>query len=197
MLEKDYMKKKYKSFKEFLGIACSRELEYFIFDSQFTSAFNYRMKKLSEEVKDSGKDNISFSVIFNTEDEVAIIDASIVGSYISNNFVAHMENKYKGIVINKIIKNVINGKEKNKQDFIIISYDILYKTLEELYKDIKYNKEVLNKYIKEYKLEENIRKDIPIVVCSLLILEDMCAYLSIHKEIFLNVIDKAISSKRV
>ena len=197
IMEKDFMKKSYKSFSEFLSAACSRELEYFIYDSKFTSAFNYRMKKLMEEAESKGKENINFSIIFNTEEEIAIIDAAIIGRYVSNSFIALMESKYKGITINNIIKKVINGNEKNKEDFIIVSYNIIHKVMDELYKDIKYNKKVLDEYVKEYKLEGYKNKDLPIVICDLLILEDICAYLKIDKSELIKSLNKIISSEKL
>lgn len=190
------MKKSYKSFNEFLLAACSRELEYFIYDSKFTSAFNYRMKKLMEEAESKGKENINFSIIFNTEEEIAIIDAAIIGRYVSSNFIAVMESNYKGITINNIIKKVTNGNEKNKEDFIIVSYNTIHKVMDELYKDIKYNKKVLDEYVNEYKLEEYKNKDLPIVICALLILEDICGYLKIDKEEFIKSLNKIISWKK-
>ncbi|KOA19625.1 hypothetical protein CLHOM_17140 [Clostridium homopropionicum DSM 5847] len=191
------MKKSYKSFSEFLSAACSRELEYFIYDSKFTSAFNYRMKKLMEEAENKGKGSINFSIIFNTEEEVAIIDAAIIGRYVSNSFITIIESKYKGIAINNIIKKVTIGNEKNKEDFIVVSYNTIHKVMEELYKDIKYNKKVLEEYVKEYKLEEYRNRDLPIVICSLLILEDICGYLKIDKSELIKSLDKIISSKRL
>ncbi|MEA4825796.1 MAG: hypothetical protein VB130_04065 [Clostridium sp.] len=197
MGDKEHLKRNYKSFSEFLSVVCSRELEYFILDSKFTSAFNYRMKKLIEEVKKEGKDDIEFSVIFNTQGEVVLIDANIIGGYVSNNYSVSMDKFYKGAALNKIIREVINGNEKSKKDFIIISYDIIYKTLEELYKDIKYKKEILNTYVEKYNLEGFKKETIPIVVAVLLITEDICKYLSFDDYILKDSIDKIISSKRV
>lgn len=197
MGDKEHLKRNYKSFSEFLSVVCSRELEYFILDSKFTSAFNYRMKKLIEEVKKEGKDDIEFSVIFNTQGEVVLIDANIIGGYVSNNYSVSMDKFYKGASLNKIIREVINGNEKSKKDFIIISYDIIYKTLEELYKDIKYKKEILNTYVEKYNLEGFKKERIPIVVAVLLIMEDICKYLSFNDYILKDSIDKIISSKRV
>jgi len=191
------MKKNYKSFSEFLSEACSRELEYFIYDSKFTSAFNYRMKKLVEEAENKGKGNINFSIIFNTEEEVAIIDAAIIGRYVSNSFIALIESKYKGIAINNIIKKVTNGNEKNKEDFIVVAYNTIHKVMEELYKDIKYNKKILDEYVKEYKVEEYKNKDLPILICGLLILEDICGYLKIEKTELIKSLNKIISSKKL
>lgn len=197
MGDKEHLKRNYKSFSEFLSVVCSRELEYFILDSKFTSAFNYRMKKFIEEVKKEGKDDIEFSVIFNTQGEVVLIDANIIGGYVSNNYSVSMDKFYKGAALNKIIREVINGNEKSKKDFIIISYDIIYKTLEELYKDIKYKKEILNTYVEKYNLEGFKKETIPIVVAVLLITEDICKYLSFDDYILKDSIDKIISSKRV
>ena len=196
MREKDYLKKSYKTFVEFLSVVCSRELEYLILDSSFTSAFNYRIKKMIDQVKKEGKDGIEFSVLFNTQGEVALIDANIIGSFISNNYCASIEKYYKEANLNKIVKEIINGNEKSQKDFIMISYNIIYKTLDELYKEIKYKKDVMDNYVKEYKLENHKNPDLPIVVGVLLILEDVCKYLSIDVILLQNSIDKIISSKK-
>lgn len=197
MGDREHLKRNYKSFSEFLSVVCSRELEYFILDSKFTSAFNYRMKKLIEEVKKEEKKDIEFSVIFNTQAEVVLIDANIIGGYVSNNYSVSMEKFYKGAVLNKIVREVVSGNKKSKKDFIIISYDIIYKILEELYKDIKYKKEILNTYIDKYNLESYKKERLPIAIAVLLIMEDICKYLSFDDYILKESIDKIISSKRV
>lgn len=197
MKDKDYLKKSYKTFVEFLSVVCSRELEYLILDSKFTSAFNYRIKKMLNEVKKEGKEGIEFSVLFNTEDEIALIDANIIGSFISNNYCASIEKYYKGANINKVIKEIINGNEKNQEDFIMISYRIIYKTLDELYKEIKYKKDVVDSYVRNYRLEGYRNEYTPIVIGVLLILEDVCKYLSISEVLLQNSINKIISSKRL
>lgn len=193
MEEKDHLKKSYKSFIELFSIVCSRELEYFILDSSFTSAFNYRIKKILDDSNKKDKDNIELSVLFNTQGEVAIIDANIIGDFITNNYSAAIEKYYKGIEINKVIKEIVNGKEKVQKDFLMISYNILYKTLEELYKDVKYKKDIADNYVKKYKLENYKKEDLPVIILIVLILEDICKYMSISQVLLESSIYKIIS----
>jgi hypothetical protein len=61
---------------------------------------------------------------------------------------------------------------------------------------MKYKKDVMDNYVKEYKLENHKNPDLPIVVGVLLILEDVCKYLSIDVILLQNSIDKIISSKK-
>lgn len=197
MKEKDYLKKNYKTFVEFLSVVCARELEYLILDSNFTSAFNYRIKKMIDEARAKGKAEIDFSVLFNTQGEVVLIDADIIGSFISNNYCVSIENYYKGANLNKVIKEIVNGNEKTQNDFIMLSYKVLYKTLMDLYKDIKYKKDIKDSYVAKYKLQNYKSEDLPVVIAILLILEDVCKYLSISEELLHSCMNKIISSKRV
>lgn len=197
MRDKEHLKKNYKSFTQFLSTVCARELEYFILDSKFTSAFNYRIKKMVDEVKREGKEDIEFSVLFNTEGEIVLIDADIIGNFISNNYVVSVQKYYKDTTLNKIIKEVINGSEKGQRDFVTVSCAIFYKTLEELYKDIKYKKETVVKYGISYGLQTYEGENLPIIVAILLIMEDVCEYLSINKSILKDSINVVISSKKI
>lgn len=196
MRDKDYLKKDYKSFKDFLSMAIAKDLEYFVLDSKFTSAFNYRIKRLLDEIKKEGKDDIDFSVLFNTEGEVSLIDANILGNFISNSYVLLIEKYYKNITLEKIVKEVVGGNEKNKRDFIMISCSLMYKVLRELYKDITYKKEIVNKYRLTYKIENYEGEDSPVITVILLIMEDVCQYLSINRNILLNAISTMITAKK-
>ena len=173
------MKKVYRNFVDFVSECSSRELEYFIFDSRFTTAFNQRVSEMMNEIRNEGKKSIELAIIFNTEGEIALIDSFIIGSYIGNNYVKHMEEYYKESSLNKIVKYVVNGNEKSKMDFLILSYNILYKTLNSIYSDIKCKKETLENYIKLYNLKHCQHDDCTIVVASILIVEDICKYMGI------------------
>ncbi|MCY6483319.1 hypothetical protein OW763_02975 [Clostridium aestuarii] len=197
MKNDNHLKKDYKNFKQFLATVCAKELEYFILDSEFTSAFNYRIKKIIDEIQKEGKKDIEFSVLFNTSSEVALIDADIIGSFISNTYSKEIEEYYKGILLDKIIKEVINGNEKVQNDFITISYSILYRTINELYKEIKCKKEIIKRYINKYNLQEHKEKTIGINIAILLILEDVCEYISIENKILNDSVHKIISSKKI
>lgn len=180
---KDYMKKVYRNFSEFVSECSSRELEYFIFDSKFTTAFNERIEELMNEIETEGKKSVELAIIFNTEGEIALIDSFIIGNYIGNNYVKHMEEYYKEASLNNIVKHVVNGNEKSKKDFAILSYTILYDTLNSIYCDIKCRKETLEDYIKLYNLKHCKDDDCSIVVASILIVEDICKYIGIKEDI--------------
>lgn len=180
MENKDYMKKVYKNFSDFIYECSSHELEYFILDSKFTTSFNQRVKELIDEIKEEGKKSIELSIIYNTEGEIALIDSYVIGNYIGNNYTKHMQEYYKENSLNKIVKYIVNGNEKSKRDFLILSYDILYNTLNSVYSEVKCKRETLNNYVQSYNLKHCQNDDCSIVVISILILEDISKYLSIE-----------------
>lgn len=196
MNNKDFMKKAYRNFSQFVEEASFHELAYFILYSRFTSMFNCRMKELVGEINNDGKSIIEASVIFNTNGEVALIDGVIIGKYVGNNYGVNMEASYKNATLNKVVKHVVNGSKKAQQDFIAISYNILYKIFNELYKEVKCRKDLCEKYKKQYLISNYKGNDISIVLCSLLILEDICKYLGIKQELLLNYIKNKTIEKR-
>lgn len=196
MKNKDFMKKAYRNFTQFVEEASFRELAYFVLDSKFTSMFNCRMKELVGEINIDGKSIIEASVIFNTNGEVALIDGAILGKYVGNNYGVNMESSYKNITLNKVVKHVVNGSEKAQKDFIAISYNILYKTFNELYKEVKCRKDLCEKYKEQYLISDYRGSDIAIVLCSLLILEDICKYLGIKPKLMLDYIKNKTIQKR-
>lgn len=195
MKGKDYMKKVYKHFSEFIYECSSRELEYLILDSRFTTSFNQNVKGKIDEIRKEGKKSIDLAIIFNTEGEIALIDSYVIGSYIGNNYTKHMEEYYKETSLNKIVKYVVNGNEKSKKDFLVLSYTILYNGLNSIYCDVKCKKEVLVNYIKLYELKHCEHDDCSIVIASILMLEDICKYIGISEDILRNVI-KSVTEKR-
>lgn len=197
MRSKEYMRKIYRKFSDFVSIASARELEYFIMDSRFTSSFNYRMKKMVDEIKKEKNDDIEFSILFNTEDEIALIDANILGKYIGNNYNIKIEEYYKNASLNKIVRDVINGSEKSQKDFITISYSILYRTFDTIYSEIRCKKDTVDKYKRDYLLTEYDEKDIGAVIASVLILEDICRYIGIRENIVLQAINNAVFRKNI
>lgn len=197
MRSKEYMRKIYRKFSDFVSIASARELEYFIMDSRFTSSFNYRMKKMVDEIKKEKNDDIEFSILFNTEDEIALIDANILGKYIGNNYNIKIEEYYKNASLNKIVRDVINGSEKSQKDFITISYSILYRTFDTIYSEIRCKKDTVDKYKRDYLLTEYDEKDIGAVIASVLILEDICRYIGIRENIVLQAINDAVFRKNI
>lgn len=195
MRSKDYMKKVYKNFSEFVAECSSRELEYFIFDSKFTTAFNQRINELMNDIRMQGKKSVDLAIIFNTEGEIALIDSFIIGSYVGNNYVKHMEEYYKEASLNNIVKHVVNGNEKSKKDFLVLSYTILYDTLNSMYSEIKCKREALESYTRLYSLKHCEHDDCSIVVASILIVEDICKYMGIKGSVLVESI-KSIVTKR-
>lgn len=196
MRSKEYMRKIYRRFSDFVSIAAARELEYFVLDSKFTSSFNYRMKNLINDIKKEKNDDIEFSILFNTEGEIALIDANILGKYIGNNYNITIEEYYKNASLNKIVRDVINGSEKSQKDFVTISYSILYHTLDAIYSEIKCKKDSVDKYKKDYLLTEYTGEDIGAVIASILIIEDICRYIGIRENLVLQAINDIVVRKK-
>lgn len=184
-MNKNYLKKIYRNFVDFASEASARELEYFILDSKYTTAFNARMKEMMDDVAKEGRENIEFSIIFNTEGEISIIDSDIIGRYLGNNYNISVERYYRTKSLNGIVNLVVNGNDKNKIDFLMISYRIIYNTLDCIYSEIVFKKETEKMYQKVYSFEGYDGADLPLIICTILILEDICKYLSIP-ESFLN-----------
>ena len=189
---KSYLNKAYKNFSDIVYVVATKELQYFITKGEFTSYFNYRMKKILSEISEEKNELLDAGVFFNTEGEITLIDAEIVGKFIQDNYRMKMLEFYKNTSLNKIIREVVNGSEKTKGDFILISYSILYNTLKELYKTISCKKANTIVYKNRYALEDYNKEDCTMVIAVLLILEDLCKYVGIDrhkmlKEIKVNI----------
>jgi hypothetical protein len=197
MRSKEYMKKIYRRFSDFVAIAASKELEYFVLDSKFTSSFNYRMKKMIEEIKQEKNEDIEFSILFNTNGEIALIDANVIGRYIGNNYNITIEEYYKNASLNKIIRDVINGSEKSQKDFITISYSILYHTIDTIYSEIKCKKDIVDNYKRDYMLVDYNEADIGAVIACILIIEDICRYIGIRENLVLQSVNGAVLRKNI
>jgi hypothetical protein len=197
MRSKEYMKKIYRRFSDFVAIAAARELEYFVMDSKFTSSFNYRMKKMLDEIKTEKKDEIEFSILFNTNGEIALIDANLIGRYIGNNYNVTIEEYYKNASLNKIVRDVINGSEKSQKDFITVSYSILYHTLDTIYSEIKCKKDIVDNYKRDYMLTDYDEADIGAVIACLLIIEDICRYIGIRENLVLQAVNEVVLRKKI
>lgn len=195
MMNKDYLTKVYKSFYDFVAVAAAKELEYFILDSKFTSAFNYRMKKIVEDINKDGAIGTDIFVMFNTNSEIVIIDAQVLGAYIADVYSEKMKTYYKGAELNKVIRDTVNNNEKIQRDFLTISYKIVYNALNEIYMDIKYRKEVLDRFKAYYGIENEDRKDMPLIILTLLIIEDVFKYMGIDKNCFVNIIKESLQKR--
>lgn len=194
-MNKEYLRTVYRKFSEFVAVASARELEFLVLDSKFTSSFNYRIKKMVEELKEEGKENIDASIMFNTKGEVALIDANILGSYIGYNYNLHIENYYKNASLNKVVKEVVNGNEKAQCDFIKVSYSVIYNTMDEIYSEVTCKKDVLDKYKEDYMITEYHGENNVAIIVSILILEDVCKYLGIQDRLMLNCINSIVLKK--
>ena len=60
--------------------------------------------------------------------------------------------------------------------------------VQEVYKDIKYKKEIANRYIKKFNINTYKDEDLFIITIILLISEDICRYIGIKKNILENSI---------
>ncbi|MBU3126915.1 hypothetical protein LGL55_05570 [Clostridium tagluense] len=178
---KNYLNKAYKNFSELVYVVSTKELQYFITKGEFTSFFNYKMRKMLSEISDQKNGLLDASIFFNTEGEITLIDAEIIGKFIQDNYVLKMLEYYKNTSLNKIIREVVNGSEKAKGDYILISYSILYNTLNELYKTISCKKANTIVYKNRYELEGYYKEDCTMVIAVLLILEDLCKYIGVDR----------------
>lgn len=179
--DKNHLKKAYKNFSELVYVVSAKELEVFITKGEFTSFFNSRMKKIIAEINEEKNEIIDAGVFFNTKGEITLINAEIVGKFIEDNYKLKMMEYYKNTSLNKIIRGVVNGGEKTKGDFILISYSILYDTLRELYKTISCKKTSMVIYRNRYALEDYKNDDCTMVIAVQLILEDLCKYIGVNR----------------
>jgi len=193
----DYIKKVYRKFSKFIEIAAIREQEYFILDAKYTNEFNIKVKELLKEIELEGKNNVEVSVIFDTKGDIVLIDGDIIGKYIANCYNYSIGNYYKEDSLNRIVREVINGSDKAQDDFIRISYAVIYNTLGSLYKEIKCKKEILRQYKNKFGFYNNQYEDEVLIVLSLLILEDISKYITIKPEAFLSCIQHIKDKKNV
>ncbi|MCB2293407.1 hypothetical protein LGK95_07715 [Clostridium algoriphilum] len=178
---KSHLNKAYKSFSELVYVVSAKELEFFITKGEFTSYFNNRMKKILSEINEEKNGILDVGVFFNTKGEITLIDAETLGKFIEDNYALKMVEYYKNTSLNRIIREVVNGSEKAKGDFILISYSILYDTLNELYKTISCKKSSLIIYKNRYALDDYPNDDCTMVIAALLILEDLCKYIGVNR----------------
>ena len=179
------MKKKIssKGFFEFVNLVSARELEYFIFESSYTTKFNNGIKDIVEDLKKQGKINIEFMILFNTKGEIALINEEIIGGYVGENLIQDLKQNYNIENINELIDDMEKKSYEEKQEFIEIIYRSLCRILNEIYKEVKYRKEIEESYRKRYIIEKINGQELPIAIVSILIVEDICAYLSFDVEL--------------
>jgi hypothetical protein len=195
MNNKEFMRKVYRKFSDFIAVAAAHELDLLVFDAKYTTDFSYRLKHILNEIRESGRTVAELSVLFNTNGDVAVIDSEIVGRYISDRYTVEMEEYYKDASLNKIVKSVVNGSRKVKQDFLSISYEIIYTCIDELYMEIKCRKDMLEQYKEEFKLTSYNEEDSSAVIAALLMLDDIAKYIGIRDENITELISSCIYKK--
>jgi len=178
---KNYLNKAYKNFSELVYVVSAKELEFFITKGEFTSYFNNRMKKILAEINEEKSEILDAGVFFNTKGEITLIDAETVGKFIEDNYSLKMIDYYKNTSLNKIIREIVNGSEKSKGDFILISYTILYGIINELYKTISCKKTSMIIYRNRFAIEDYHKDDCTMVIAVLLILEELCKYIGVNR----------------
>lgn len=196
MEKRDFILKVYRNFSEFISESSRREMEVVIIDSKYTKEFNLNIKNLYESIKLDGNHNIEFTIFFNTMGEIAIIDGFILGNYVADKYTLAMEEYYKKNKLNKVVKQIVNGSIKSMEDFLILSEKVLYNTFLDMFSEIKTKKDIIDKYTWQKALLKNYKeKDLYIILIILLILEDICKYLGINKDILSETYNKIISQK--
>lgn len=181
------MRRRYAHFSDLITASAARELGLLVLSADYTRAFSIRLGNLLNEFDSRERDLASISVMFNTEGDIAIIDEALVGRFVALRYKTVMEEYYKGTPLNKIIKAVMEGGEKRVLDFLSISYDVLYESLQELYKEIRCKKEVLNKFRQRYNIASYNREDSAAVTLVLMILEDIVSYIGVKESYILTL----------
>ncbi|GFZ33683.1 hypothetical protein CSC2_42090 [Clostridium zeae] len=180
MKNNDFMKKTYNNFSDFVRVASSRELSYFLLDAKYTSGFSSQMNRLISELRKEGNLAADFVMFFNTDGEIAIFDEDLLGTYIGDRFLAEIESKYGNKNLNYIIKSVINNSDSVQKDFAQVCYEVIVNILDEIYMEMKYKKDLGEFYKKTLSLDDESIDNLPLKIAALLIVEDMCRYLGIN-----------------
>lgn len=186
MSKENSVKRFSNNFSDFLSDVIVEKMRIFILDGSFKKNFNEDMKKMIKEIKGSKKEKIDLIIMFNTEGNIAIIDESIIAKIIYNDYENLMKVYYRIFSLNKLIKNVLKGDKIIRENFIKVSYKILYNSLIRIYSELKCRKDIIVKYRLKYNLVNYNKEDISIIVLIILILEEICSqfnldYISIKK----------------
>lgn len=172
-----------KDFFDFIKLVGARELEYFICEANYTTTFNNNIKGIVDELIDQGKKSIEFMVLFNTKGEIALINEEIIGGYLGGKLIEDLRLHYRVDDINVLAEEISKKEYIDKQEFIVTSYQSICRILKEIYKDIKYRREEGESYKNRYSLNSINEEGLPISIASILVLEDICAYLSFDVEL--------------
>lgn len=181
---------KYKNFMQFLELVSANELNYFILDSKFKDGFNQRMKSLVKEIKEDFDGDLR--IVFNTHGEVAIIDSTVLSTYISDLYRRTMEAKYKGNRIEDIIKKTCDSGDIVKISFLKVSYASLYQSFDSIYKEIAYKNQHLENNKKYFGIEGYKKSDAAIVILTLMVLEDISKYISVKRNVLMDAIKEML-----
>lgn len=181
------MRRRYSHFSDLVAAASARELGYLILSAEYTKGFSRGLKGIIDELRGNERLLASVSVMFNTEGDIAIIDEALVGRFIAIKYKNTLENYYKNTTLNKIVKAVATGGEKAAIDFLSISYDVLYETLREMYKEVKCKKELIDNFKKRYNLVSYNKEDASVVIAVLMIIEDIIKYIGINETYILTI----------
>lgn len=181
------MRRKYSHFTDLVAAAAARELSFLILSAEYTKGFSLRLKHIMDELNGRERDLASVSVMFNTEGDIAIIDEALIGRFVAIKFNSTMEEYYKGASLNRIAKAVMEGEEKRIMDFLSLCYDVLYDSIEEMYKEVRCRKDVMENFKKRYNIASYNREDSPVVTAVLMIMEDIINYLGIKESYILTI----------
>ncbi|WP_139903865.1 hypothetical protein [Clostridium thermarum] len=181
------MKRRYSHFSDLVAAASARELGYLILSAEYTKAFSHGLKVIIDELRGNERLLASVSVMFNTEGDIAIIDEALVGRFIAIKYKNTLENYYKNTPLNKIVKAVATGGEKTAIDFLGISYDVLYETLREMYKEVKCKKDLIDNFKNRYNLVSYNKEDATVIIAVLMIMEDIIRYIGINETYILTI----------
>lgn len=184
MEDLNYVENSNKDFMDFMEQVISTEIDSYIIDSSFTKEFNKRLIEVMDEIRKSNPD-IEFSIIFNVDKEISLIDSLILGKFTIDLYFVYMSQYYRSKDLMTILSYMHNEDETQKRRFIVDSMHIFYNIFNEMFKDIKYNKSVSYKYKKYYKLSKLKNKKDSLMVLVILILEDMCKYFKIKNSLLI------------
>ncbi|NLP27453.1 MAG: hypothetical protein GX370_01525 [Clostridia bacterium] len=194
MLERMDLNRRYSNFSELVAAASARELGFMIINAEYTRAFSVRLKKIISELDEKRRALASISCMFNTKGDIAIIDETLVGKFLAIRYKSIMEEHYRGMPLNKIARSLMDGGEKKLLDFLSLSYDVIYETLHEIYKEIKCRKDILKVHKEKYNIASYNKEDAAMVTIVLMVLEDIIKYLG-RKESYILTISALKVSK--
>lgn len=180
----NYVENSNKEFMEFIETVISNEIDCYIVDSRFTKEFNKRLIEVMEEIR-KGNPDIEFSIIFNVDKEVSLIDSLILGNFAGDLYSVYMSKYYKSKDLQTILNYMHSEDDAEKKKFITNSISVFYDIFNEMFKEIKYNKSVFSKYEEYYNLSKLEKNKNSLMVLVILILEDMCRYFKIKNSLLI------------